>query len=107
MEDGSHFTSDNVQAKKNRSPIQGNGSHERPPVAGVLRDLRVALKNESLVETRHRVSKRGFRVLRDTTQGAALRICKPFEKDLSESFISPTGRVSLILQLPRLPELPQ
>ena len=62
MEDGSHFTSDNVQAKKNRSPIQGNGSHERPPVAGVLRDLRVALKNESLIETRvgHRVSKGGF-----------------------------------------------
>ena len=34
---------------------------------------------------------RGFRSLRRATQGAALRTRKPFEKGLSESFISPAG----------------
>ena len=45
------------------------------------------------VETRNgfRVSKMGFRTLRSPTQGAALRTRKPFEKGLSESFISPAG----------------
>ena len=41
--------------------------------------------------------KRGFRVLRDTSQGSALRTRKPFEKGLSESFISPAGGFSLFL----------
>ncbi|OUP53406.1 hypothetical protein B5F17_05205 [Butyricicoccus pullicaecorum] len=32
-----------------------------------------------------------FRALRSATQGSALRTRKPFEKGLSESFISPAG----------------
>ena len=38
--------------------------------------------------------KRRFRHLRMATQGAALRTRKPFEKGLSESFISPAGGLS-------------
>ena len=43
------------------------------------------------VDFREAKIKRGFRVLRDTAQGSALRTRKPFEKGLSESFISPAG----------------
>ena len=38
------------------------------------------------VDFREAKIKRGFRVLRDTAQGSALRTRKPFEKGLSESF---------------------
>ena len=40
----------------------------------------------------HREAKGVFRHLRMATQGSALRTRKPFEKGLSESFSSPTGR---------------
>ena len=35
--------------------------------------------------------------MRRATQGSALRTRKPFEKGLSESFISPAGGLSLLL----------
>ena len=43
-----------------------------------------------LVDFRLAKIKREFRTLRSPTQGSALRTRKPFEKGLSESFISPT-----------------
>ena len=45
-------------------------------------------KNESLlIPGSDTGNQREFRVLRDTTQGSALRTRKPFEKGLSENFI--------------------
>ena len=43
-----------------------------------------------LVDFRKAKIKREFRALRSASQGSALRTRKPFEKGLSESFISPT-----------------
>ena len=67
-------------------------------VKGRIARLRTRL-GVVLVETRNeiRVSKRGFRTLRSPTQGAALRTRKPFEKGLSESFISPAGGMTAML----------
>ena len=50
-----------------------------------------------LVDFRKAKIKREFRALRSASQGSALRTRKPFEKGLSESFISPAGGLSLFL----------
>ncbi len=47
-----------------------------------------------LVDFRKAKIKRRFRALRSASQGSALRTRKPFEKGLSESFISPAGGLS-------------
>ncbi|MDY2968754.1 MAG: hypothetical protein SOR83_02070 [Butyricicoccus pullicaecorum] len=59
-----------------------------------LRILRDALFLFIFVDFREAKIKRGFRVLRDTAQGSALRTRKPFEKGLRESFISPAGGIT-------------
>ena len=54
---------------------------------GEFRDLRVAVWFLfELIPGSDTGNQGGFRVLRDTTQGSALRTRKPFEKGLSESF---------------------
>ena len=44
----------------------------------------------------HREAKRGFRILRDATQGSALRT-RSLLKKAGENFISPTGREFLLI----------
>ena len=70
-----------------------------------LRDLRVALFFSILVDSGQKTGiKRGFRVLRDTTQGSALRTCSLLKK-AGENFISPAGGTTLNL-FPRLSPRP-
>ena len=62
-----------------------------------LRDLRVALFILFLVDSGQKTGiKRGFRVLRDTSQGSALRTRKPLKR-FDRNFISPAGGMAFSL----------
>ena len=75
-----------IKTNKKERPSLLDGLSKR------LRDLRVALLFSVLVDSGQKTGIKGeFRTLRSPTQGAALRTRKPFEKGLSESFISPAG----------------